>query len=335
MILWRKTSPDGWPDREPFGAGWYRDALEMTGRMPSLRIGLVGLDTSHVPAYLSLFNEVDAEQHVPGGLITAAYKGGSPEIEASRSRIESFTRQAVESYGVKLYESIEELVSNVDAVMILSVDGRQHLEQFRQTIGTGKPVFIDKPLGGSLREASEIVRLARQTQTPCFSSSSFRYLPDGPARRLGTIGQITAAFSYGPAEREAHHPDLFWYGIHPVEALYTILGPGCQHVVRTTSEHMDVVTGCWTNGSIGTLFGTRQCHAGHGITVFGTKGIIRGGEEHNYQALAREIIQFFHTQVAPVSLDITLEIHAFMEAADESKRRGGASVKLADLLAPA
>jgi predicted dehydrogenase len=304
-------------------------------KAPYLRIGLVGLDTSHVQAYLALFNEPDNQEHVPGGRIVAAFKGGSPEIEVSRLRIDRFTQQAVDHYNVKLYESIEALTCDVDAIMILSVDGRQHLAQFRRSLCASRPVFIDKPLGGSLRDAIEIVRLAQETQTPCFSSSSFRYLPDSPAQRLGTIGQITAAISYGPAEREPHHPDLFWYGIHPVEALYAILGPGCQQVVRTTGEHADVVVGRWASGCIGTLLGNRQAYKGHGVTVVGTKGVLSGNEQHSYRPLACEIIKFFQTHTAPVTLDVTLEIHAFMEAADESKRQAGVPVMLADVLARA
>lgn len=301
----------------------------------NLKIGLIGLDTSHVPVYLGLFNQPAAAERVSGGHIVAAFRGGSPEIAASRTRIDQFTREAVDAYGVKLHDRIEDLADEVDALMILSVDGRQHLAQFQQTVWARKPVFIDKPLGGSLRDALEIVRLAHRTETPCFSSSSFRYLPDSPVPRLGAIGKITAAFSYGPAEREPHHPDLFWYGIHPVEALYAVLGPGCRQVTRTTSEHTDVVTGIWENGCVGTLQGNRQSYRGHGVVAIGTNGTVSGGTQHSYKPLADEIVKFFHTRVSPVPLEVTLEMHAFMEAADESKRRAGAPVLLAEVIAQA
>ena len=308
--------------------------LACESKTPEIRIGLVGLDTSHVPTYLTLFNERGTAGHVPGGRIVGAFKGGSPEIEASRTRIDRFTREAVDKYGVRLCESIAELTHDMDAIMILSVDGRQHLDQFRYAAGMGKPVFIDKPMGGSLRDAVGIARLAQQTQTPCFSSSSFRFLPDSPLRQLDKIGQVTAAFSYGPAEREPHHPDLFWYGIHPVEALYTVLGPGCRQVIRASSEHTDVVIGVWANGCIGTLQGNRRSFR-HGVTIVGTQGAASGGEEHSYRPLAAEIMHFFRTRVPPVPMSVTLEIHAFMEAADESKRQAGAPVALADVLARA
>lgn len=320
MSLWPEIWLAGSPER--YG---------LRGGMPPakpMRIGLVGLDTSHVLEYLRLFNEPGAAHHVTGGLIVAACKGGSPEIEASRTRIDRLTHAAVHQYGVELQESVEAVAESADALMILSVDGRQHLGQFRQLARYRKPVFVDKPLAGSLADAADLVRLARESETPCFSCSSFRYLPDGVNLKPETVGEITAALSYGPADREPHHPDLFWYGIHAVEALYTVLGPGCRRVVRSSGPHADVVTGTWADGRVGTVLGNRHAHRGHGTIVTGTVGMARGGERHSYRPLALEIVRFFQTGVVPVPLDETLEIHAFMEAADESWRRYGAPVEL-------
>jgi hypothetical protein len=301
-----------------------------------LRIGLVGLDSSHVLAFLRHFNGLPhSAEAVHGARIVGGYRGGSPEIEASRLRIGHFSQEAVDRYGITLFSSIEELGREVDALMILSVDGRQHLEQFRQTTALGKPVFIDKPLGGSLADACAIARLSRATGIPCFSSSSFRYLPDSPWKEVRGIGRVTAAFSYGPADREPHHPDLFWYGIHAVEALYTAIGPGCRTVARTMGDHADVVTGVWANGCVGTVIGNRNGYRGHGIAIVGTQGFVTGGTQHSYQPLAREILQFFHTRMSPVSLDTTVEIHAMMEAADESKRQGGSPVSIESVMVAA
>ena len=297
-----------------------------------LRIGMIGLDTSHVPAFLQLFNDPQAKEHVPGGRIVAAFKGGSPDIESSISRVDGYTKQAVEKYGVKLYDSIEELTKNVDAIIIFSVDGRPHLDQFRRTLGAKKPVFIDKPFAGSLKDAVEIVRLSRETNTPVYSCSSLRYTSDSPALKLATLGPLTSVYAFGPADFEPHHPDLFWYGIHTVEALYTVLGAGCEKVSRTHTENTDVITGVWSGGRIGVMQGNRNGHKGYGVTAIGTKGVATGGEKHSYTPLAVEIIKFFQTGISPVPLDTTLELFAFMEAADESKRRGGATVTLAEVL---
>ncbi|MBL9188611.1 MAG: Gfo/Idh/MocA family oxidoreductase [Opitutaceae bacterium] len=297
-----------------------------------LRLGLIGLDTSHVIAFTKVYNDPKTPDHVPGGRVVAAFKGGSPDIPSSATRIDGFTKQLTETYGVKLYDSIEELARNVDAILIESVDGRPHLEQFKRTLAAKKPVFIDKPLAGSLRDGLEIARLAREHGIPVFSSSSLRYGPEPLAPKLEKIGAVKSVYSVGPAEYEKSHPDLFWYGIHAVEALYTVMGPGCIRLVRTQTADADVVTGVWADGRVGTMQGNRNGYKGYGLTILGTKGAVTAGEKHSYRGLTLEIMKFFQTGVPPVPLDTTIEILAFMEAADESKRRGGAPVAIADVM---
>jgi predicted dehydrogenase len=300
-----------------------------------IRIGMIGLDTSHVIQYLGIINDPKNKDHVPGGKIVAGFKGGSADVENSRSRVDGYTKTAVEKYGVKIYDTIEELAQNVDAILILSVDGRPHLDQFRRTLAAKKPVFIDKPLGGSLRDAIEIMRLSREANVPVFSSSSLRYTSDSPARNLAKIGQVHAVFSFGPAALEPHHPDMFWYGIHAIEAMYAVLGTGCTTVVRTHTPNTDVITGVWSDGRVGTMQGNRNDNkgsGGYGVTAIGSKGVVTGGEKHSYKPLVEAYMKFFQTGISPVPLETTIEIHAFMEAADESKRRGGAPVTIAEVM---
>lgn len=297
-----------------------------------LRLGLIGLDTSHVIAFTKTYNDTKLPDHVPGGRVVAAFKGGSADIEASASRVEGYTKTLVENYGVKIYDSIEELSRNVDAILIESLDGRTHLDQFRRTLAAKKPVFIDKPFAASLSDAVEIMRLAREAGVPIFSSSSLRYAPESYAPKLAVIGDITSAYSVGPAELEPHHPDFFWYGIHCVEALYTVLGAGCTQVVRTHTPNTDLITGIWADGRVGTAQGNRKGFKGYGVTVVGTKGVTTVGEKQNYHGLTVEIMKFFQTGISPVPPQTTLELLAFMEAGDESKRRGGAPVTIAEVL---
>jgi predicted dehydrogenase len=299
---------------------------------PPLRLGIIGLDTSHVIAFTKTYNDPAAPNHVPGGKVVAAFKGGSPDIASSATRVDGYTKDLVEKYGVKLYDTIEELSKNVDGILIESVDGRPHLDQFRRTLAAKKPVFIDKPLAGSLKDAVEIVRLAREHKIPIFSSSSLRYPPETFASRFAKIGDITSAYSIGPAEFEPTHPDFFWYGIHCVEALFTVLGPGCVSVQRTHTANTDIITGTWSDGRIGIAQGNRKTFKGYGVTVVGTKGVATGGDKQNYNGLTVEIMKFLQTGISPVAPETTLELFAFMEAADESKRRGGAPVTLAEVL---
>ncbi len=173
-----------------------------------------------------------------------------------------------EKFVVKIVDSIEDLCRQVDAVLIESVDGRPHLAQARVVIEAGKPMFIDKPLAGSLRDAIEIFRLAKAKNIPVFSSSAFRFYKSLVDAKKTAVGEIHSVISYGPSPTEPHHPDLFWYGIHPTEALFTILGTGCESVTRTTSADTDVVTGTWKGGQVGTLHGLRSGPTPHKVIIF-------------------------------------------------------------------
>ena len=301
-----------------------------------LRVGIIGLDTSHVTAFTKVLNDPADKDHVPGARVVAAFKGGSPDIEASSSRLEGYTKTLQEKYGVKIFATIEELCQQVDAVLLESVDGRPHLEQVKPVFKAGKPVFIDKPIAASLRDAIEIIRMAKASGVPMFSASSYRFHETLIELKQAKIGEINSVISYGPAHLEPHHPDLYYYAVHPTEALFTVMGTGCEVVSRTATPNTDVVTGIWKDGRVGTLQGLRNGPGPNKVTVFGTKGVAEQKEEKkgtsSYAPLLREIVKFFQTGVAPVSPTETLEMFAFMEAADESKRQGGAPVKISDVL---
>ena len=295
-----------------------------------LRIGLIGLDTSHVTAFTELLNNPNAPAHVAGGRVVAGFKGGSPDIESSHTRVEGYSRELKEKWGVRMVDSIDELCRQVDAVMIESVDGRPHLEQARPVLKARKPLYIDKPMAGSLRDALEIFRLARAAGVPVFSASSLRYGKSTQAVRGGAIGKVLRAETYSPCPLEPHHPDLFWYGIHGVESLFTVLGPGCESVRRGTNAGGKIeVIGTWSGGRTGTF---RESDKGYGGHAWGEKGESDVGAYDGYAPLVVQAVKLFQTGISPVPAEETIEILAFMEAADESKRRGGAEVRIKDVL---
>jgi hypothetical protein len=290
-----------------------------------LRIGIIGCDTSHVVAFTETLNDPQAKGHIPGGKIVAAYKGGSADIPSSISHVEGYAKTLQEKYGVKMYDSIEEMCKDVDAVCLESVDGRPHLAQVKPVLQARKPVFIDKPMAASLADVLEIFRLAKEAKVPLFSSSSLRFAKDTQAVHNGSIGKVTYAETYGPCELDPHHPDLFWYGVHGVESLFTIMGTGCQKVQRQkTPDGKIEVVGTWSDGRKGVF---REDNGFHGLAK-GEKGETAAGSFDGYQPLVAAIIKFFQTGVAPVQPEETIQIFAFMEAADESKKQGGAPVKI-------
>ena len=133
---------------------------------------------------------------------------------------------------------------------------------------------------------------------------------------------------YSPATLEETHPDLYWYGVHGVETLFTIMGTGCKTVSRAFTAGTDLVTGIWEDGRIGTMRGIRQGSSGYGGVVYGEKEIKALGSYAGYDPLLVEIVRFFTTGILPVSPEETLEIFAFMTAADESKNKGGIPVRM-------
>ncbi|MDI9385414.1 MAG: Gfo/Idh/MocA family oxidoreductase [Verrucomicrobiota bacterium] len=292
------------------------------------RLGLIGLDTSHVIAFTNMLNDPDHPDHVPGCKVVAGFKGGSPEIESSISRVEGYTQQLQDRWGVRIYDTIEELCENVDGVLLESVSGLPHLEQARPVIAAGLPLFIDKPLAGSLADALEIARLAKAKGVPWFSASSLRFWSDvQKAASADVVGDVLGCDAYSPCAYEPHHPDLFWYGIHGVEILYTVMGSGCKEVTRVTTPDTDFVVGLWSDGRIGTFRGTRKGNHGYGCTTFGTKGNYTASG-HSYKGLMEALVQFFKTGEPPFPNEVSLEILAFMEAAREAKDAPGKPVAL-------
>lgn len=300
-----------------------------------IKIGIIGLDTSHAPAFTKLFNAENPVPALAGFKVVAAYPFGSADIKTSVDRIPEYTKQ-VQQQGVEVVDTIKKMLSMVDVVLLETNDGRPHLEQAREVFKAGKPVFIDKPVAGSLKDAVAIFKEAAEKKIPMFSSSSLRYMKNVNAVRYeNKIGQVLGVDTFSPATLEPTHPDLFWYGIHGVEVLFTVMGVGCETVTRFQTTDTEVVVGKWKDGRIGTFRGTRKGKHDYGGTAYGTEGNINLGPFDGYDALAVKIAEFFKTKVAPVDAGETLEIYAFMEAADESKRNGGAPVRINDVLTKA
>jgi predicted dehydrogenase len=304
------------------------------GADKEIRIGIIGLDTSHAPDFTSILNDPKNPEHIPGARVVAAFRGGSPDVELSATRIDKFTKQMQDEMKIELVPSIEALLKKVDAVMLLSVDGRAHLAQVRPVFAAKKRVFINKPLAGSLEDARAIVRLSQKTGTPFYSSSSMRFVPEiRGAAKSATVGPVLGAFAYSPATIEPKHPDLFFYGVHGVEILYTLMGPGCVSVSRVNTPDVDTVIGRWADGRIGTFRGTRKGDHTYGAVVFGEKGVEAiGPKKFGYGGHVAEMVNFFKTGKAPVSPAETLEIINFMHAAELSKQKNGAEVRLESLV---
>jgi len=293
-----------------------------------LKAGIIGTDTSHVPAFTGQF-----QSHPQWRIkVVAAFKGGSPDLPTSADRVENFAKTIQEKYGVEIVGSIEDLLQKVDVVLLESVDGRPHLAQATPVLKAGKRVFIDKPLAASLEDARRIVQLSKETGTPFFSCSSYRFYADIPRLRDNPgVGKVSKVQASSPFSKLEFHPDLYFYGIHGVEALYAVMGRGCVSVSRRAENGADITTGQWKDGRIGVYYGPAKGEKVPMMRIWGDQGTTESKGSGGYDGLVQAIAEFFHTGRPPVDPAQTLEIFEFMTAAQQSKEHGGAAVPLADL----
>ncbi len=300
--------------------------------MNDIRVGYVGLDSSHCTAFTDLFRSLALKDR-QCVRVTAAYAGGSDDFPMSRDRVAGFTAE-MRDRGVSIVSSTEDLLPLVDAIIVGSVDGRQHLEHARKTFGCGKPVFVDKPLAHNLTDALAIAELGRQTNTNWFSSSALRYQPVLSEIQSALVGDIRGCDVFGPVKAAIDHDELAWYGIHSIEALFTLLGAECERVSFIRTDSTDLVTGVWSNGRIGTFRGLRESlgYTQYGLTVVGKDRVIQKPLTWDYDGLVAEISCFFRNGIPPVANDVTLRIMAFISAAQHSLQQGGKFVAINEVM---
>jgi len=293
-----------------------------------VKVGVIGTDTSHVPAFTGLLHR-HPEWRIR---VVAAFKNGMQDNPSSWNRIEGYAKDLKEKQGVEICETVADLLAKVDAVLIECVDGRPHLKYAREVLQAKKRLFIDKPFTAGLEDAKEIVRLSKESGVPFFSSSCVRFQPEiAKFRTEPGVGKLEKAQGSSPLHIEPHHPDLFWYGIHGVEALYTVMGRGCVALSRKAEGDLDITTGKWADGRVGVFRGVRKGDYKPLVKVWGAEGEAASKVGYDYSGLVEAIARFFQGGECPIDPLETLEIVEFMTAAQLSKERGGAEVKLDEL----
>lgn len=290
------------------------------------KIGIIGLDAMHAVALTTAINTQKGGDYL-GYRVTHAYPQGSKTLEYRKKNIPKYTK-LIKEQGVLIVDSIDALLKEVDQVILTSNDGHVHLEQALPVIEAGKPMFIDKPLAGTLEDAMAIYKAAEERGTPVFSSSSLRFISQIIALNNDQNQKVIGAHTFSSASFEPSLPELLWYAIHGIEMLFSVMGTGCVQVQRTSTENYEHLTGIWADGRIGTYRGIRKGKTAFGGTAFTDKAQVNLGGFEGYEPLALAIVQFFDSQNPPVTLKETLEIFAFIFAAEESKKRGGIPVKI-------
>ena len=296
-----------------------------------IRLGIVDFDTSHVVAFTQRLNhiEVSEDQWIEGAQVVMGCPGTSL---MSPEQIPGYTEQ-LRSYGVSLVDDPTEMIGQIDGVLIESVDGSVHYKRAKPFLEAGVPMFIDKPFTCSLEHAKAIAELAEEKNIPLFSSSSLRYAVEVQEiqEKQDELGKVLGADAYSPGSVHPRNPGLFNYGIHGLETLYALMGPGCTSVRAASTADVDVITGAWKGGRIGTVRATRAGAHSYGFTVFCEKKVVPSTINAGfiYRELLKRIVRMFETGEPPVDIRETLEIVAFIEAAIVSAKRNGEGVPLA------
>lgn len=294
--------------------------------MAELKLGIIGLDTSHCKVFSKILNDSDNPNHIEGARVIAAFSGGSPDFKASASRVEGYTTELRDEMGISILASPEEVAEKCDAILLTSVDGRVHLEQFAKIAPFGKPVFIDKPMTVNTRDAWTIANTAERYGVAWMSGSVRRYA-DALLESMSRVEQsrITGADCYGPIEFTPTQPGYYWYGIHSVDVLYRILGPGCRSVHAHSIEGQETVTAIWKDGRIGTIRGN-QGNGTHGAVIHREKASeyidTAADQLRKYANLLRDVLYMFRTGQPGIANEETLEVIRFIEAVNESRETG-------------
>jgi predicted dehydrogenase len=300
-----------------------------------IKIGIADFD-GHGGMFTHFIQNPDLAENerVSGAQVVAGYadpRAIAFGVEGMQSAV-----KGCEKMGVKMVDSMDDLIhSGIDAGMVLSVNGKYHLEKAAYFLKAGIPLFIDKSFAGSTADAREIVHLADETKTPLFSSSSIRNAKTvkeilTQPEKYGAVLGLTA---YGPTFPLDGMHGFFFYGIHTIELLFAFMGSGVEWASCTNHGEETIMTAGWRDGRMVTALLTSG-HVGpgenaHSFCAWCEKDtVIRTAQPDGFD-LTRSIIQFYTTGVSPVDPHQSLECIALMDAAIASEAHNGERVSIA------
>lgn len=272
------------------------------------------------PAILTYLGEQPLEKvFIPGARVTHIWTDDPAEapLIAAADRIE------------RVVEHPEEVIGEVDAVIIATDDGSDHVRRARPFVEAGLPVFVDKPLADNLEDLAWFLA-ARCRGARIYSSSALRYAPEvlGLRSRLGELGGLRWVSSFTPKTWER-------YGIHALEAAYAITGPGYDWVQTASLDGGDVVTAGHVDGAAVTLPAIHDAYGSFGvIQACGTSGHASLHFKSTYQAFRAQLVAFIE------ALQSGTDPHPFRETVEQmlviiagrlSRECGGGRIRIGDL----
>ncbi|MFJ5768986.1 Gfo/Idh/MocA family oxidoreductase [Psychrobacillus sp. NPDC093180] len=280
-----------------------------------MKIGLIGLDTSHSEIFTRLLNDRNDPYYVKGARITHAIPTFSEDLPISKSRFPQYFEIVINKYGVIPIDNVATFMNAVDAVILGTVDGRNHLDWFKKIVGYGKPVFIDKPIVMSSAEMKELMKLSAEHRTPVMSASSLRFAES--VSRIANKGDIQSGYFFGPTPMQAQMPGYFWYGIHLVEMVVTLFGTEVEHINYEVHSDCEQIHFTFVNGKHVIIRGENAWHNRFGAILHSEEQIhslqLWTEQKPYYAGLIEHVVAFFKTGVTPVSLEETAKIIHLIE----------------------
>lgn len=295
----------------------------------TINIGVIGLDTSHVEIFTTLLHE--QKYHLGNAKVTIGCPCPSEDLDLSINRVQDYTAKLQENYNVAITDTVEEVAEKADAIMITAVDGRKHLDLFKRIAPYSKPVFIDKPLAMSENDAKIIFTLSEQHNAPVMSSSSLRYAQSLQNQLAQTPEQPEGVYLSGPLPFIEKMPFYYWYGIHMIEMLFSIMGPNYKELNIHGNKHYDVIATEYEDGRFGVIRGNHKWHSNFEAILHYKDHTVHlpvyKDEKPYYACLLERVIKFFETGASPVAQQETLAIIRFIEEANEKRIRNTRGAK--------
>lgn len=287
-----------------------------------MKIGAVGVDSSHLPEFTRRIKEMNEAGKTPC-IVSHVFDPGDhdwPNADDVAKWQSDSAAMGVESVG-----SMDELLAAVDGVMVLAVNGNRHLELAKPSLAAGKPTYVDKPLTCSTDEAKELLAAARSGGARCYSASSLRFATELEQIPFGELGELVAIDAFGPGELNPSMPGLFHYGCHTIEMVDAIWGPGVSRVSSIAFEDRHLLDMQYGDGRYARLRLDRKAGFDFGATVQGTKGVHQFKVDFGpvYTRLVEGMTRFFEGGGAPAELRDIVENVAVMAAGNESIERDG------------
>lgn len=285
-----------------------------------LRIGAIGADSSHLPEFTKRIKALHDEGKTRC-LVTHVYDPGQHDLVNVPKWL-----QTAQDMGVALAGSLDELLNSSDGVMVLAVNGNKHLQLALPGLRKGLPTYIDKPLTCNLGEAKQLLAESRRAGARCYSASSLRFAPEVEAvRNNSELGRIVAIDAFGPGQLHPHMEGLFFYGVHVIEMVDAIWGPGVKRVSAIHLDDRDLVDLDYRDGRYARLRLDRKGSYHFGGTVHGEKNVQQFTVDFTpvYMRLIQRMTRFFEGGEAPTQLRELVENVAVMQAGNASIAKDG------------